>query len=101
MPHIFIYGPPGVGKSTIGKQLALDLKLLFIDLDRVIEINAGMSIPQIMEYRGESGFRDLESAALKALEDEIESVVSLGGGALLHDENRAFAESKGRSGTLK
>jgi 3-dehydroquinate synthase len=96
MTHIFLYGPPGTGKSTIGKTLARNLKLPFIDLDRVIETNAGMSIPQIMEQQGESTFRDLESAALNNLAAENESVIALGGGALLRDENRAFAESHGR-----
>jgi shikimate kinase/3-dehydroquinate synthase len=94
--HIFLYGPPGTGKSTVGKKLADNLKLPFIDLDRVIETNAGMSIPQIMEQQGESAFRDFESAALKNLLAEKESVLALGGGALLRDENRAFAESNGQ-----
>lgn len=94
--HIFLYGPPGTGKSTVGKKLAASLKLPFIDLDRVIETNAGMSIPQIMEQQGEAAFRDLESAALKNLSNETESVVALGGGALLRDENRAFAETNGK-----
>jgi len=96
MSHIFLYGPPGTGKSTIGKTLARNLKLPFIDLDRVIETDAGMSIPQIMEQQGESTFRDLEAAALKNLADEKGSVVALGGGALLREENRAFAESHGK-----
>ncbi len=96
MKHIFLYGPPGTGKSTVGKKLAHNLKLPFVDLDRVIEANAGMSIPQIMEQQGEPAFRDLESAALKNLLAEKESVVALGGGALLRDENRAFAESNGK-----
>jgi 3-dehydroquinate synthase len=55
-----------------------------------------MSIPQIMEQQGESAFRDFESAALKNILAEKESVVALGGGALLRDENRAFAESNGQ-----
>jgi 3-dehydroquinate synthase len=96
MTHIFLYGPPGTGKSTIGKTLARNLKLPFIDLDRVIETDAGMSIPQIMEQQGESTFRDLESAALNNLATEKESVIALGGGALLRDDNRAFAESHGK-----
>jgi shikimate kinase len=54
MTHIFLYGPPGTGKSTIGKLLAQSLRLPFIDLDRVIETNAGMSISQIMEGQGET-----------------------------------------------
>ncbi len=94
--HIFLYGPPGTGKSTVGKKLAHNLKLPFIDLDRVIETNAGKSIPQIMEKQGELAFRDLESAALKKLLHEKESIVALGGGALLRDENRNFVESNGK-----
>jgi len=96
MTHIFLYSPPGTGKSTIGKILARNLDLSFIDLDHVIETNVGMSIPQIMEEQGESAFRDLETSALKNLASESESIVALGGGALLRDENRAFAESHGK-----
>jgi 3-dehydroquinate synthase len=96
MTHIFLYGPSGTGKSTIGKSLARNLGLPLIDLDHVIEANAGMSIPQIIEEQGESAFRDLETAALKNIVNESESVIALGGGALLRDENRTFAESHGR-----
>jgi len=96
MTHIFLYGPLGTGKSTVGKTLARNLKFPFVDLDRVIETNAGISIPQIMEQQGEPAFRDLESAALKNLLNEKESVAALGGGALLRDENRAFAENNGK-----
>jgi len=96
MTHIFLYGPPGTGKSTVGKQLARNLKLPFIDLDRIIETNADMAISHIMEQQGESAFRDLETAALKNLINEKGSIIALGGGALLRDENRAFAESHGK-----
>lgn len=109
MPYIFLYGPPGTGKSTIGKLLARGLKLPFIDLDRVIETNAGMSIAQIMEQQGETAFRDMETAALKELvghafpkgdadsvTDTQDKVVALGGGTLLRDENRTFTESNGK-----
>jgi 3-dehydroquinate synthase len=101
MTNIFLYGPPGTGKSTIGKLLAQSLRLPFIDLDRVIETNVGMSISQIINEQGEIAFRDMETSALKSLtpnpspQGRGESVVALGGGALLRDENRAFAESNG------
>jgi len=95
MSHIFLYGPSGTGKSTIGKTLGKNLHLSFIDLDQVIAENAGMTIPQIMETKGESVFREMESAALNALLNQNESVVALGGGALLRDENRVFAEENG------
>ena len=96
MTHIFLYGPPGTGKSTAGKILAGNLNLPFIDLDRVIETGAGMTIPRIMEGQGEPAFRKLESAALKNMLNEKQCVIALGGGALLRDENRAFAESNGQ-----
>jgi 3-dehydroquinate synthase len=96
MTHIFLYGPPGTGKSTVGKKIAASLKLPFVDLDRVIETNAGMSIPKIMETQGEPAFRDSETAALKKVSAEPAAVIALGGGALLRDENRALAESSGQ-----
>src|SRR5204863_3329079 len=94
--HIFLYGPSGVGKSTIGKKLADNLCLPFVDSDQVIEINAGMSIPKIVEEQGMPKVRDLETAALQQLIHEKESIMALGGGALLRAENRALIENSGR-----
>jgi 3-dehydroquinate synthase len=96
MPHIFLYGPPGTGKSTVGRLLARNLKLPFVDLDRVVESNAGMSIPQIMGQQGEESFRDLETFALKKVLKQSESVIALGGGALLRNENRNLVETHGK-----
>jgi shikimate kinase / 3-dehydroquinate synthase len=96
MSHIFLYGPSGVGKSTIGKILARKLNLPFVDSDQVLESNAGMSIPKIMKDQGEASLRDLETATLKQMIHEKESVIALGGGALLRDENRAWIENSGR-----
>src|SRR5258706_15973457 len=96
MTHIFLYGPSGVGKSTIGKILAGNLNLPLTDLDHIIEINTGMSIPKIMEEHGETKVRDLESTALKQIINDRESVIALGGGALLRDENRALIENNGK-----
>ena len=61
MSHIFLYGPSGSGKSTIGKMLAHDLKLPFVDSDQVIETNAGKPIPQIVEKQGIPKLRELEA----------------------------------------
>ncbi|HEU0293478.1 MAG TPA: 3-dehydroquinate synthase [Anaerolineales bacterium] len=120
MTHLFIYGPPGTGKSTLGKLLAQNLKLPFIDLDQVIEIQAGKSIQQIMEEQGEPAFRDLETVALREAVghafrerrpcgrqspkrsggDSVtlaqDKVIALGGGTLLRDENRTYAEAHGK-----
>jgi shikimate kinase / 3-dehydroquinate synthase len=95
MRHIFLYGPPGSGKSTVGKILAGDLNLSFLDLDADIERTAGKPIPQIMAELGEQAFRDLESAALEKGIAGDASVIALGGGALLREGNRACAESAG------
>ena len=95
MGHIFLYGPSGVGKSTIGKILARNLNLPLVDSDHLIEMNAGMSISNIMEEQGIPKVRELETIALSQIVDAEESVIALGGGALLRDENRALVEQSG------
>ena len=91
---IFLYGAPASGKSTLGKALAERLGADFVDLDERIVAEAGMSIPEIFKTRGEAAFRDLES---KVLQEVVSGpkVVSLGGGTLLRDENRALCEENG------
>jgi len=64
---IFIYGPPGSGKSTIGKQLANSLGLPFCDLDDEIELVTGKEIIEIFQIQGEAKFRDIETKVLKNL----------------------------------
>jgi 3-dehydroquinate synthase len=96
MSHIFLYGPSGTGKSTVGKALADHLKLPFIDLDLIMESNTGLPNPQIMEQRGEAEFRAIESASLLQVVADTESVIALGGGALLRTENRTVAETHGK-----
>ena len=95
MRHLFLYGPPGSGKSTIGRLLAERLGLPFIDLDAVIVEADGRPIPQIFAEEGESGFRAREKQALADMAARTRHVVALGGGALLNLECRALAESNG------
>ena len=95
MKHIFLYGPPGTGKSSVGKALAERLRLPFIDLDDAIEKSTDRTIPQIMEEQGESVFRDLETETLKQVVNESPCVIALGGGALLREVNRHYAEECG------
>ena len=96
MRHLFLYGPPGSGKSTIGRLLAARLGLPFTDLDAVIVETDGRSIPQIFaEEEGEPGFRAREKQALADMSARPRHVVALGGGALLNPECRALAEASG------
>jgi len=92
---IFLYGPPGSGKTSVGKVLAENLALPFVDLDQLIEDQAGMTIPQIFENQGEEGFRQLEKKALKKVSKMDWGVIALGGGALLDLESRLRVESSG------
>ena len=105
---IFLYGAPASGKSTLGRALAERLGLHFVDLDERIVAESGMSIPEIFKTRGEAVFRDIESKALKEVVSGLISklqtsnfklstptVVSLGGGTLLRDENRSLCEESG------
>ncbi len=94
-PILFMYGPPGSGKSTAGRSLAQALDLAFVDLDHEISAQAGRSIPEVFEHEGEAGFRLRESAALQEVGRRGAAVVALGGGALLDPANRALAESTG------
>jgi 3-dehydroquinate synthase len=94
--HIFLYGPPGSGKSTLGRLLAERLALPFVDLDEQIVAIARASIPEIFAAQGEAGFRQLESAQLAAVAASQPAVIALGGGALLDEENRRLAEERGQ-----
>ena len=95
MRHLFLYGPPGSGKSTIGRLLAERLGLPFTDLDTVIVETAGRPIPQIFAEEGEPGFRAREKQALADMGARPRHVVALGGGALLDPACRALAEENG------
>ncbi len=93
--HLYLYGPPGSGKSTIGQILAQRLDLPFIDLDAFIERAAKQCIPDIFALEGEAGFRAREAAAFDQAAHGSAAVIALGGGALLNAKNRALAESTG------
>lgn len=72
----------GAGKSVIGRRLANELEVSFLDLDKKIESETGQSIPQIFNREGEVGFRAVERRTLMQVIREFEGVISLGGGSL-------------------
>lgn len=96
MDIIFLYGPPGSGKTTVGSLLAKQLDLPYVDLDVEIESQAGNTIPEIFAKEGETGFRKRELEAIAAQVKCGSRVVALGGGALLQPEARRLVEEHGQ-----
>jgi shikimate kinase/3-dehydroquinate synthase len=92
---VFLYGPSGAGKNTVGRCLAEALDLPFHDLDERIALQAGLSIAELFSTEGEPAFRARERQELERLLDESGGIVALGGGALLDPANQALAESRG------
>ncbi|MCH8503627.1 MAG: shikimate kinase AroK [Ectothiorhodospiraceae bacterium] len=93
--RIFLGGPMGAGKSTIGRRLARTLRLRFLDSDHEIQRQTGVDIPLIFELEGESGFRKRESAMLEQLTTQDGIVLATGGGAVLDEENRRVLRERG------
>ena len=103
MRKIFLYGPPGSGKTNVGKILAENLDARFIDIDADIVSEAGQSIAVIISNLGEAAFRKLESKMIERVCETRETepsnsscvIVALGGGALLFEDNRSRCERAG------
>lgn len=95
--HIFVTGFMGVGKSTVGRCLAVALGLPFVDLDEEIEGHAGESIAGTFDQRGEVAFRKLESEVLAAVVQRPPAVIATGGGTVTSEENRVLMASHGVS----
>lgn len=92
---IFLVGPMGAGKTTVGKKLAEQLNLRFVDSDHEIEVCTGVDIPFIFEKEGEAGFRKRERAVLDDLTQLTGIVLATGGGAVLMPDNRRVLKSRG------
>lgn len=93
--NIFIVGPMGAGKSTVGRQLSEALSFTFKDSDQEIQRRTGVDIPTIFEYEGESGFRARERQVIQELVSEDRIVLATGGGAVLSSENRQDLSARG------
>jgi shikimate kinase len=85
--NIFLCGFMATGKSSVGKQLAAALHWEFLDMDALIESEAGMSIPDIFSSRGEAAFRAMEARMVERLTGRTDCVIATGGGAIVNQEN--------------
>jgi shikimate kinase len=87
---IVLIGLMGVGKTSVGKRLAQQLHVPFVDADHEIEVAAGMSIAEIFARFGEAHFRDGERRVIARLIGGGAKVIATGGGAFMHDDTRAL-----------
>jgi shikimate kinase len=92
---LFLVGPMGVGKTTVGKLLSRELSLGFHDSDQEIEVRAGTDISWIFDVEGESGFREREVKVIDDLTQLPNIMLSTGGGCILSQANRAALKSRG------
>lgn len=95
MKKIILVGYMGSGKTTIGKELADNLQIPFIDLDQYIEVKEELSITDLFDKKGEVYFRKKEHMYLKELMERTENfVLSLGGGTPCYANNHLYLQSK-------
>jgi len=93
--NIFLIGPMGVGKSTIGRQLAALLRMEFEDTDHEIQRRTGVDIPTVFDFEGEEGFRRRERAVVEDLTQGSGLVLATGGGVVLDQDNRRCLSGRG------
>lgn len=93
--NIFLVGPMGAGKTAVGRHLARDLGIGFLDSDAEIEKRTGVDIGYIFEKEGEAGFRRREQEVIEALTEQSNVVLATGGGAVLAEENRKLLDERG------
>lgn len=96
MNNLYLIGYRGTGKTTIARLVAERVGAEWADADREIEKLAGKTIATIFRDEGEPAFRDLEARVVAELAKRSGVIVSLGGGAILREENRKLLKDSGR-----
>lgn len=93
--NVYLVGPMGAGKTTIGRQLSELLRLEFVDSDHEIEARTGANIPWIFDVEGEDGFRAREEAVIDDLTRREHIVLATGGGVVMREANRRHLHDRG------
>ncbi|MBN2156552.1 MAG: shikimate kinase [Candidatus Lokiarchaeota archaeon] len=93
--NVILIGFMGSGKSTIGKKLADELGMEFVDMDELIQSTLNMSIKQIFQEQGEHAFREHERLLSKELRKKSNLVIATGGGVILEPQNMEFLSENG------
>ncbi len=93
--NIYIVGPMGAGKSTIGRQIAQQLHLEFFDSDSEIERRTGAEIAWVFDVEGEDGFRKREASVIEDLTEKQGVVLATGGGSIISKEVRNKLSARG------
>ena len=93
--NVFLIGPMGSGKTSIGQRLARLLDLEFLDCDHELEVATGASVSLIFDVEGEEGFRSRETRMLEQLTAQSNVLVATGGGVILNEENRNILRERG------
>ena len=93
--NIFLVGPMGAGKTTVGRRLAEARGMEFVDSDHVVEARTGVNIAFIFEKEGEAGFRKREHAAIADLTQRSGLVLATGGGAVMDPVSRQLLAARG------
>ncbi|SPY96404.1 shikimate kinase I [Proteus mirabilis] len=93
--NIFLVGPMGAGKSTIGRQLAQQLSMEFYDSDQEIERRTGADVGWVFDVEGEEGFRQREEKIINELTEKQGIVLATGGGSVKSRETRNRLSARG------
>lgn len=93
--NIVLTGFMATGKTSVGRRLAERLRFEFVDVDTLIEAEAGMPIPQLFSERGEASFRAIEAAMVERVARRERCVIATGGGAVVNPCNLAVLKGSG------